>query len=428
MTDTCDASVELALSQVQPDAASLQQIVATINAPCECEEDYVCDAELRLLGQLARLLTEATALFPAVVANAMRLDDLDTALRGAALFAREAYSAASMLNQRAPLARSWAAGPSRPRGIRGRHFHAVSEGHTPVTPAPVPEAIQAPREPQLAARAIPRDARPQCAGTTQAGAQCKNPVIVFDDGSTASRCGTHLQGEEREHRILDRGTGSRDTSRYIGAIAMQWLVRDFNEIRPEGPINLAEIPESAQHPVQSIDDVAPLLNAAVEKVEAIGRSVVYKDRIDSLRMPRMLSPVVEAFSAIEAAGRALLAPLGPSDDWVLEHELVETVAGTACDELAAATNIVRPHIVWPEGTSATSASFDPDALTAAIKRAAEASWCALHALESATDAPLLREAIIDASEHADAISDLVDEDQDRRAERVRDLTTPLDSE
>jgi hypothetical protein len=164
---------------------------------CTCDVNYVCSGDLALLRQLVRILAEASSLFPAVPDGVPILDELDEALRHARWAAREAYTAASLLNQEAALAESWAAGPSRHRGMQARHEEAIRKGHPRVEPAPVPQTSERPAG-GFDLSVLPGE-RSHCAGWTRAGDRCKSPVMYIGS-KDAKHCFQHATVAEHADR------------------------------------------------------------------------------------------------------------------------------------------------------------------------------------------------------------------------------------
>jgi hypothetical protein len=174
---------------------------------CTCDADYVCSGDVALLGQLVRILAEASSLFPAAPDSVPILDELDEALRHAGWAAREAYTVASLLNQEAALAESWAAGPSRPRGIQARHEEAIRKGHPCVEQALVPQTIERPAG-GFDLSILPGE-RTHCAGRTRAGDRCKSPVMYIGS-KDAKHCFQHATVAEHTDRRAAEAAAERE--------------------------------------------------------------------------------------------------------------------------------------------------------------------------------------------------------------------------
>ncbi|WP_330186000.1 hypothetical protein OHB26_39505 (plasmid) [Nocardia sp. NBC_01503] len=389
---------------------------------CSCDTDYVCDGDLALLGQLVRLLTEATALFPTVIEDVLRVDELGQALDITHRIATDTFSAASLLNHRAALAQSWASGPSRPTGIHGRHAEAVRGGHPRISPTNPPVVVPPP-QPADVPPYLPAMERTQCTGLTKSGGRCRNRVMYFpDDGTSADHCLQHASATELKHRD---GLQAAQND-YVDAVATQWFLRDVMELPDTAQYALepVEIPVLRNPAAGSDVAVSVQLETAQALVRLISLEFPYKKKVAPKLVRTLLPDVLFAFTTVRRATDTMLATLDVTDNWVVEWELAGEIASQSAERIAEVTATTLAMIEPATADIIKTRDHGPGELAALIRVTGSVLWGALHTIESITNDQRLRHAASEAEEAADLIWKLFGDDEQRQA-AITLLTEPV---
>lgn len=101
------------------------------------EVEWASPTGLALLDEMRVSMIECLLVLAALPGEVdLNLDELRTDLRSALDSARQAYRAASLLNQGAVLAPAWGTGLSRPQAVFARHHSAVRDGAEHLLPMP----------------------------------------------------------------------------------------------------------------------------------------------------------------------------------------------------------------------------------------------------------------------------------------------------
>lgn len=175
----------------------------------------------------------------------LNFDELDGDLQAVQGSAREAFEAASLVHQGAPLDAPWAGGPSRPRAIFARHSAAVRQGAHKVTPSSTLAGQLERSLWQLPIRAEAEDApdRPKCTATVRStGDNCVSAAIHLGGGVFGTQCYSHASTAEREqykihHKALNNERSHAhaallDRQREAGVTVIEiWL--QHRETRPQ---------------------------------------------------------------------------------------------------------------------------------------------------------------------------------------------------
>jgi hypothetical protein len=154
----------------------------------------------------------------------LNLDELECRLREVQQAVNEAYEAASLVAQAAPLEGQWGTGWSRPRAIFARHNAAVRLGAPKVRPqAGLGERLE--REMwQLPPLDRSRDvvgSRPTCSGTVRAsGEKCVQTAVYLGSGLFGAHCYSHATPTERErYRVHSDAVAARQATSHEDLLA-----------------------------------------------------------------------------------------------------------------------------------------------------------------------------------------------------------------
>lgn len=177
---------------------------------------------LEVLDELRIRVMESRLALQALAGEAeLNLDELDEDLLAVQDAAREAFEAASLVHQGAPLDSPWAVGPSRPRAIFARHNAAVRQGAHRVDPlmtmaGDLERALWQLRmedEAEAAAR------RPRCAATVRTtGEKCVSAVIHLGGGVVGTQCYSHATPAERNQYKFNHEALNAQRSRAHAAL------------------------------------------------------------------------------------------------------------------------------------------------------------------------------------------------------------------
>ncbi|MCV7355340.1 hypothetical protein [Mycolicibacterium fluoranthenivorans] len=177
---------------------------------------------LEVLDELRIRMMESRLALQALAGEAeLNFDELDEDLQAVQDAAREAFEAASLVHQGAPLDSPWADGPSRPRAIFARHNAAVRQGAHRVDPlmtmaCDLERALWQLRmgdDAEAAAR------RPRCAGTVRTtGEKCVSAVIHLGGGLVGTQCYSHATPAERNQYKVNHEVLNAQRSTALGAL------------------------------------------------------------------------------------------------------------------------------------------------------------------------------------------------------------------
>lgn len=177
---------------------------------------------LEVLDELRIRVMESRLALQALAGEAeLNFDELDEDLQAVQDATREAFEAASLVHQGAPLDSPWADGPSRPRAIFARHNAAVRQGAHRVDPlmtmaGDLERALWQLRmedEAEAAAR------RPRCAGTVRTtGEKCVSAVIHLGGGLVGTQCYSHATPAERNQYKVNHQALNAQRSRAHAAL------------------------------------------------------------------------------------------------------------------------------------------------------------------------------------------------------------------
>lgn len=174
----------------------------------------------------------------------LNLSELGARLRAAYRSAREAYDAASLLNQGATLANARGAGMSAPQVVLARHGAAARAGAAPVLPTvsgtePLWRALKEAQEPE------PDHclgSQPVCSAIVQSsGLPCGFGVLSVGLGLFGTHCYHHVSAAEKDqYRVYEAARGRaeetrqglREMQRAAGVgICADWLQRREDDSR-----------------------------------------------------------------------------------------------------------------------------------------------------------------------------------------------------
>ncbi|MFI8977228.1 hypothetical protein ACIGO9_30395 [Nocardia asteroides] len=404
-----------ATESAAPDAAA---------SVCTCEADFVCDRELAVLGQIARLLTEATALTPALFARSMNLRELAQQLNIAREEATYAHSAASLLNSRADLAVAWYPGPSSPSGIHARHAQAVREGALQAI-EDLPRLAIVPPYFHEAPPPLAQD-RPQCQGITRAGKQCRNRAMYFpDDGNSADHCERHAtRGEAARRKSLRALDGD-----HVADVVALWQRRDATELAPDvGPWPPSSGPRAASS-AHLVRPIASEIMAIIPRLYNFRDDHRYRSLIPQSQIRASLTDCCAGFRVVQRAADTVVATFDPTGGpWQVECELAEIVAAEAAQGLAEFISTSPPAFQPLDDDIALFRGEGPERLVELIGALVDAIWSVLHMAWAGTDDDELKIAARRGQVGADPLCGLFSEAPQRRDKTIAELTRALDTE
>lgn len=206
--------------------------------------DYVSSFALELLDELRIRLAESRLVLQALIGEAeLNFDELEDEVRAVQEATREAFEAASLMHQGAPLDAPWGQGPSRPRAIFARHAAAVRQGAHRVDPL-ITMAGYLERflwQLRLDAGIEETVERPTCSSRVRTtGAKCESAAVRIGDGVFGAQCYAHATSVERQqYKVHHEALNARhskvqatlqDRRRDAGVtVVEQWL--QYREVR-----------------------------------------------------------------------------------------------------------------------------------------------------------------------------------------------------